>query len=120
MIKFENVMPKITIYHNPQCSKSRKTLEILQNEGFNPEIIEYMKTPLNLEQLSRLRAYFSLEDFVRTDENIFKIQGLSLENETQILQTMLKEPILMQRPIVTFKGQAIIARPPEKVLQLII
>ncbi|KGP62944.1 arsenate reductase [Legionella norrlandica] len=111
-------MQKITIYHNPRCSKSRKALEILQNKGFNPIVIEYLKTPLNLDQLKTLRSYFALKDFVRTNENVFKDLGLALDNEAQVLEAMLKEPILMQRPIVTFKDKAVIGRPPEKVLEL--
>ncbi|HAT8750619.1 TPA: arsenate reductase (glutaredoxin) [Legionella pneumophila] len=111
-------MEKITIYHNPRCSKSRQTLEILQNKGFAPIIIEYLKTPLDLEQLKRLRTHLALEDLVRTNENVFKELGLSLANEVQVLEAMVIEPILMQRPIVTFKGKAVIGRPPEKVLEL--
>ncbi|QDP73427.1 arsenate reductase (glutaredoxin) [Legionella israelensis] len=112
-------MQKITIYHNPRCSKSRKALEILQNKGLELEIVEYLKTPLSLKQLKNLRAQFDLKDFVRTNENRFKELGLSLDNEMQVLQAMVKEPILMQRPIITYEGKAVIGRPPEKVLQLL-
>lgn len=111
-------MNKITIYHNPRCSKSRKALEILQSKGVEPVIIEYLKTPLSMEQLQALLSHFTLEDFVRTNEDIFKSLKLSLDNEPAILQAILKEPVLMQRPIVTFKDKAMIARPPEKVLEL--
>jgi arsenate reductase (glutaredoxin) len=111
-------MQKITIYHNPQCSKSRKTLEILQSKNLAPIIIEYLKTPLNSEQLNRLRSYFTLNDFVRTNESVFTELRLSLDNETHVLQAMQKEPILMQRPIVTYKDKAMIGRPPEQVLEL--
>ncbi|HAU1319714.1 TPA: arsenate reductase (glutaredoxin) [Legionella pneumophila] len=111
-------MEKITIYHNPRCSKSRQALEILQNKGFEPIIIEYLKTPLDLEQLKRLRTHLALEDLVRTNENVFKELSLSLNNEAQVLEAMVKEPVLMQRPIVTFKGKVVIGRPPEKVLEL--
>ncbi|HHF7366845.1 TPA: arsenate reductase (glutaredoxin) [Legionella bozemanae] len=111
-------MKEIIIYHNPRCSKSRKTLELLQSQGVAPVIVEYLKTPLNLEQLKSLRAHFALKDFVRTDEPVFKELGLSLDNENQMLQAMVKEPILMQRPIVTYKEKAIIGRPPENVLKL--
>ncbi|QBR84948.1 arsenate reductase (glutaredoxin) [Legionella israelensis] len=112
-------MQKITIYHNPRCSKSRKALEILQNKGLELEIVEYLKTPLSLKQLKNLRAQFDFKDFVRTNENRFKELGLSLDNEMQVLQAMVKEPILMQRPIITYEGKAVIGRSPEKVLQLL-
>jgi arsenate reductase (glutaredoxin) len=111
-------MEKIIIYHNPQCSKSRKTLELLREQGFEPMIIEYLKTPLTREQLSRLRSHFTLKEFVRSNEPLFNELGLSLDNETQVLEGLLAEPILMQRPIVTYKGKAIIGRPPEQVLEL--
>ncbi|WP_454784265.1 arsenate reductase (glutaredoxin) [Legionella sp. WA2024007413] len=111
-------MQKITIYHNPRCSKSRKTLELLQSKGYEPIVIEYLKTPLTLEQLSSLRAHFDLKDFVRTEEPVFKEHGLSLDNEAQVLQAMRTNPILMQRPIVTYKDKAVIGRPPENILRL--
>ncbi|MDR3502138.1 MAG: arsenate reductase (glutaredoxin) [Legionella sp.] len=111
-------MHVITIYHNPRCSKSRETLALLQEKGLDLTIIEYLKTPLNREQLDELGAHFALKDFVRTNEPIFKELGLSLENEEQVLEAMVKEPVLMQRPIVTYKGKAIIGRPPENVLEL--
>ncbi|KTC86202.1 arsenate reductase (glutaredoxin) [Legionella cincinnatiensis] len=112
-------MQKVTIYHNPRCSKSRQTLELLQNKGITPIIIEYLKTPLDMHQLKVLRTHFALKDFVRVNEPIFKELGLSLDNEDHVLQAMLKEPILMQRPIITFKDKAVIGRPPEKVLELL-
>ena len=112
-------MNTFTIYHNPRCSKSRKALEILQSHHLNPVIIEYLKTPLNLEQLIKLRSYFDLCDFVRTTEPAFKELKLTLNDEEKVLEAMLKEPILMQRPIITFNENAVIARPPEKILALI-
>ncbi|MBL7481207.1 arsenate reductase (glutaredoxin) [Legionella bononiensis] len=111
-------MQTITIYHNPRCSKSRQTLELLQSRGLDPRVIDYLKTPLDESQLHQLRSHFTLNEFVRTNEPVFKDAGLSLENEDQIIKAMAKEPILMQRPIVIYKGKAVIGRPPEKVLEL--
>lgn len=116
----ENIMQTLTIYHNPRCSKSRKALELLVERGFSPVIIEYLKTPLSLEQLTELSSYFPLEDFVRCDEPVFKELGLSLNDKSQILQAMQQEPILMQRPIITHKNKAVIGRPPEKIELLFI
>lgn len=107
------------IYHNPRCSKSREALDILRNHHIDPKVIEYLKTPLSKNELLALRSQFDLKDFVRTNEPIFKDLELTLENEDQILEAMLKAPILMQRPIVTCNGKAIIARPPEKVLSIL-
>ncbi len=112
------MLMKSIIYHNPRCSKSRETLALLQNRGIDLVVVEYLKNPLDIEQLKALRAHFSFNDFVRTDEPIFKTLGLSMQDEIQILHAMVKDPVLMQRPIVTFNGQARIGRPPEKVLEL--
>ena len=112
-------MNQVTIYHNPRCSKSRQTLEILQSHGVTPIIIEYLKAPLNLEQINQLRSHFDLKDFVRNSEPVFKELNLTLADEHRVLQAMEEEPILMQRPIVVFGDNAIIARPPEKVLAFI-
>lgn len=111
-------MEQIIIYHNPRCSKSRQTLDLLQDKGYQPLIVEYLKTPLNLEQLKGLRAHFELKDFVRSDESLFKELSLSFEREEELLHAMTINPILMQRPIVTYKGRAKIGRPPEHVLEL--
>lgn len=112
-------MNQITIYHNPRCSKSRQALEILQSHGVTPIIIEYLKAPLNLEQITKLRSHFNLKDFVRSNEPVFKERNLTLADEKEVLQAMVEEPILIQRPIVVCGNKAMIARPPEKVLALL-
>jgi arsenate reductase (glutaredoxin) len=112
-------MNQATIYHNPRCSKSRQALERLQSHGVTPIIIEYLKAPLNLEQITELRSHFDLKDFVRNSEPVFKKLNLTLADEKEVLQAMVEEPILMQRPIVVCGENAIIARPPEKVLALL-
>ena len=113
------MMNQVTIYHNPRCSKSRQALEILYSHGLSPVIIEYLKTPLNLEQITLLRSHFDLKDFVRDDEPVFKKLNLTLADEITVLHAMAEEPILMQRPIITYGDKAIIARPPEKVMALL-
>ena len=92
---------------------------MLQAQGINPTVVEYLKSPLTLEQLRKLSSHFALKDFVRANEPVFKSLGLSLEEKDKVLQAMAKEPILMQRPIVTTNGKAVIARPPEKVLEIL-
>lgn len=112
-------MQTITIYHNPRCSKSRDTLKLLFDKGLKPIIIEYLKTPLTLDELRALSMHFEFTDFVRSQEPIFKEWGLSLTDEAQVLAAMQKAPILMQRPIVTYRNKAVIGRPPEKVLTIL-
>ena len=94
-------------------------LDILQSNHLNPVVIEYLKTPLSFEQLIKLSSYFELCDFVRTTDPVFKELELDLNDEQRLLAAVFKHPILMQRPIITSNGKAIIARPPEKILQLI-
>lgn len=113
-------MNQYTIYHNPRCSKSRQALELLQQHHIQPNIIEYLKTPLSLEQLKSLRAYFDLSEFVRVNEPIFKTLHLSLQDETTVLNAMIEHPILMQRPIIAYNQNVFIARPPEKLLAFLI
>ena len=108
-------MEQPSIYHNPRCSKSRACLNRLIEKGYQPNIIEYTKHPLDFEKLEALSQHFELSEFVRTNEKIYKELNLSLNDKKQVLLAILDEPKLLQRPIVTFQKQAIIARPPEKV-----
>lgn len=116
-MRLEKLMKTVIIYHNPRCSKSRQALEILKSHHIEPTIVEYLKTPLNLEQLRELRSFFDLKDFVRTNESAFTQFQLNLDDEMSVLEAMTNEPILMQRPIVTSSGKAIIAREPVKLLE---
>lgn len=94
-------------------------MDILQGHHLNPVVIEYLRTPLSLEQLTELRSHFDLGDFVRTTEPVFKDLELTLNEEEKVLAAMINNPILMQRPIITSNGKAIIARSTEKILALL-
>ncbi|MDF1684474.1 MAG: arsenate reductase (glutaredoxin) [Legionellaceae bacterium] len=111
-------MNNFVIYHNPRCSKSRETLEILKNKGANIKVIEYLKHPLNFDQLSELGKHFLPEDFVRKNEKNFKDLRLSINDREAIIRAIEEDPKLMQRPIVVCEGRAVIGRPPERVLEL--
>lgn len=106
-------MTKITIYHNPQCSKSRATLAFLQERGLNPEIIEYLKTPLNVEQLKALikKSDLSVRAAMRTNESLYAELGLATASDTRLLAAMAAHPILLNRPIVETAKGARLARP---------
>lgn len=114
----------VKIYHNPRCSKSRETLHLLRDHEIEPEVIEYLKTPMNkatLEQLLQLLA-LPVKELVRTGDSAYKdhkarYDGLSDEGLKDLL---LDTPALMQRPIVVVdEKKAVIGRPPENVLELI-
>lgn len=113
---------KPRIYHNPRCSKSRATLELLQSRGIEPEIIEYLKTPPATEALKELLDKLGLEpkDIVRTGEAAFKEADidLSIADDDAILSLIAEQPKVLQRPIVETEREARIGRPPEQVLEL--
>tara|TARA_R100000805_G_C3589831_1_gene91984 strand:+ start:254 stop:592 length:339 start_codon:yes stop_codon:yes gene_type:complete len=111
-------MKKIIIYHNPSCSKSRETLEILRSKVVDITVVEYLKTPLSFEKLSEIGKHFLPEDFVRKNEKTFKDLGLSITDRNAIYRAIEEDPNLMQRPIVICEGRAVIGRPPERVLEL--
>ena len=110
------------IYHNPRCRKSRETLELINNSGVEPEIVEYLKNPLNKSQLKDLLKKLdkSPESIVRKNEAEFKdnYKGKELGDE-DYLNMLLEFPKLMERPIVVKENNAIIGRPPENVLALL-
>ena len=116
-------MNDLTIYHNPRCSKSRQTLQIIKDHGIQPTVVEYLKTPLNnleLESVSRLLKKRP-KDFVRKSEIDFKDNNIKniIENDIELINKMVKFPKIIERPIVVFRGKAVIGRPPEKVLELL-
>ncbi|MEQ3696742.1 MAG: arsenate reductase (glutaredoxin) [Pseudomonadales bacterium] len=110
-----------TIYHNPRCSKSRQTLELLTSQGINADVVRYLDTPLSAQQLSTLleQLGYSAHQLLRKGEAIYKSLGLSSATaESELLAAMVENPILIERPIVVHNGQAKIGRPPEQVLEL--
>lgn len=112
-----------TIYHNPRCSKSRQTLELLHDRQIDAEVVEYLKTPPSREQLEEILQLLGLEprQLMRTKEPEYKAQGLDDENlsHEQLIDAMLATPKLIERPIVISNGKAAIGRPPEKVLEIL-
>ena len=105
------------MYHNPSCSKSRICLEFLQAEKMEFVLLSYLKNPLSVEELQDLLAKLKLKpsQLVRRNEVIFKeAQKASMLTEDEILQLMVDNPKLIERPIVEVDGKAIVARPIER------
>ncbi len=114
---------KTIILHNPRCSKSRQTLQLLNEKNIEAEVSEYLKTPPSREQLIEILDMLGLEprQLMRTKEPEYKEQGLDDENlsRDQLLDAMLNTPKLIERPIVIHNGKAAIGRPPEKILDIL-
>lgn len=112
-----------TIYHNPRCSKSRETLRLITEQGVEPEVVEYLKTPPDRAQLEAILDMLGLEprQLMRNKEPEYQELGLDDEalSRDQLIDAMLAHPKLIERPIVIRNGKAAIGRPPEKVLDIL-
>jgi arsenate reductase len=116
-------MEKLTVYHNPVCGKSRGALDILRERGVAHEVIEYLKTPLDRAAFERVLGMLSdpPSALVRKDKRFAEL-GLSAADYTTreaVIDLLLDHPELMERPVVIRGGRAVIARPSEKVLELL-
>lgn len=118
-------MPKptvVTIYHNPRCGKSRAALALLEERGIEPAVIEYLKTPPTKDELRALVAKLGIapENLVRKGEEIYKqkYKGKTLTDD-QWLDALVRDPILLERPIVVRGPKAVVGRPPEKIAELL-
>ena len=112
----------ITIYHNPKCGTSRTVLGHLRDKGFEPKVIEYLKTPPSRDELKRLIRDMGVpvRDVVRWKEPVAAEIGLSKDSsEDEMLDAMMKHPILINRPIVVTKKGVKLCRPSETVQELI-
>ena len=114
---------KVQILHNPRCSKSRATLQILEDNGFEPEIILYQETPPDTAQLKSILKMLNMQarDLMRKGQSEYKDQGLNDDQlgDEELIAAMIRTPILIERPIVLANGKAKIGRPPESVLEIL-
>lgn len=115
-------MPAVTLYHNPRCSKSRATLELLQEKGIEPSVRRYLDEPLSEAEIRALlnKLGVSAIEMMRTKEDEFKALGLSKDSdEATLIAAMVSTPKLIERPIAETEAAAAIGRPPENVLELL-
>ncbi|WP_432459849.1 arsenate reductase (glutaredoxin) [Agarivorans sp. QJM3NY_25] len=116
-------MSEIKILHNPRCSKSRQTLQLLRDQGIEPEIILYLETPPSEQALDRILNMLSIEprQLMRTKDELYKQLNLADEslNRAQLIAAMHANPKLIERPIVINQQQARIGRPPQQVLEIV-
>ena len=116
-------MSAVTIYHNPRCSKSRQTLELLTERNIEPEIVLYLETPPSTDELTELLGKLAIpaRDLLRKGEEAYKNNNLKDSNlsEAELIQAMHDFPKLIERPIVVANGKAALGRPPEQVLEIL-
>ncbi len=113
----------VKIYHNPRCGKSRQTLQLLHEQGIEPEIVEYLKTPPSVQELDAILQNLGMEprELMRKNETEYKANGLddaALDRQA-LITAMVNNPILIERPIVVANGKAAVGRPPEAVLAIL-
>ncbi len=113
----------VTIYHNPRCGKSRRTLELLRQRGIEPDVVEYLKTPPSAPELESILGLLGLEprQLMRHKESEYEAAGLADPglSRAELIQAMVDHPILIERPIVLAQGRAAVGRPPENVLAIL-
>lgn len=114
---------KVKILHNPRCSKSRATLQLLRDGGIEPEVVRYLETPPSTEEIERILQALGCgpRELMRKGEPEYRELGLDDEgvNDAELVQAMADNPILIQRPIVLNGDKAAIGRPPESVLDIL-
>ena len=108
------------IFHNPRCSKSRATLNIIKENNIQPTIRLYLDDPLSIDEIKSLliKLNTTADKIVRKNEEIYKKLNLEDANEYLLIENISKNPILLERPIVVKGELAIIGRPPENVMKL--
>lgn len=113
----------VTIYHNPRCSKSRATLQLLRDRGIEPRVVEYLKEPPSATELEEILRALGMEprELMRRNEAVYKELGLDDEALTrkQLVAAMVEHPVLIERPIVRRARKAALGRPPEQVLEIL-
>lgn len=116
-------MAVVTIYHNPRCATSRKTLALIRARGIEPVIVEYLKSPPDAKTLRGLLKKLRLpaEAIVRKKEKEYKKLGLDRPSVTDaaVIRAIVRHPILLERPIVVSGSRAALGRPPENVEKIL-
>ncbi|MFT7879854.1 MAG: arsenate reductase (glutaredoxin) [Sulfurimonas sp.] len=115
-------MANVTIWHNPRCSKSRDSFKLLEEKGIDAEVIKYLDTPPTKEELKEVLKMLGMapRELMRTKEEIYKELNLKEEEDDEkLIEAMVENPKLIERPIVIKEGKAVVGRPIEKVIELI-
>ena len=116
-------MSDYTIYHNSRWGKSRETLQLLRDSNIDPNIVNYLTEPLNVQLLKSISSKLGIKpsSWIRMNENEYKLNNINeiINDDNQLYLAMIKFPKIIERPIVTRGNSAVIGRPPDNVLKLI-
>lgn len=115
-------MQKLQIWHNPSCSKSKDAKSLIENKNISMDIRNYLENPPTKEELVAVleKLNLSAKDIIRTKEDIYKELNLeNISNEDELIEIIIKNPILIERPIIILGNKAVIARPIEKLSELL-
>lgn len=114
-------MAEVKIYHNPECSKCRQTLDLVRARGVEPEIVEYLENPPDEKTLEQLLSKLGIEpeELVRKKEDLYEELNLERAGRRELIAAMVENPVLIERPIVVKGEQATLGRPPENVLNIL-
>lgn len=115
-------MEKVTIWHNPRCSKSRDATTLLEEKGIDAEVVKYLDTPPTKEELITVLKMLGItaRELMRTKEDIYKELDLKeVTDEEELIEAMVAHPRLIERPIVIKEGKAVIGRPIENIIDLL-
>lgn len=111
----------MNIFHNPRCSKSRQTLQLLTDKGVDVTVIEYLKTPPSIAELTAIIQTLSIPpiELIRKNEEAAKAVELNTLSDDALIELMCQHPRLIERPIVFNADKAAIGRPPENILEIL-
>jgi len=113
---------RAVIYHNPRCSKSRQTLQLLRDNGIEPTIVEYLKEPPSAATIKELIQLLGIEPhaLLRSKEAPYAEHGLTPKSSAAaVAKAIVQDPVLLERPVVVIGKRAVIGRPPQNVLELL-
>ena len=113
----------VTVWHNPRCATSRRVLQMIRNKGIEPHVVEYLKTPPSAKEIKAVLAKLKIgaRDLLRRKEADYRKEGLDDEKlaEATIIRAMTEHPVLIERPVVLAGRRAVLARPAERVFEVI-
>ena len=113
----------VTIWHNPRCATSRRVLQMIRNKGIEPHVVEYLKTPPSAKEIKAVLAKLKIaaRDLLRKKEPAYRKDGLDDDKlaDAAAIRAMTDNPVLIERPVVLAGRRAVLARPPERVFEVI-